>query len=320
MPGFAPPQTTSWSCSTTTCGWSRISCSRCSKASPTKACSRFPARSSSPIRQRRREETGLSQGWWKDGALRVRHRIDEGVKSLYPCFYGGGGSSAFDRAKFLELGGFDPLLAPFYLEDTDLGFLAWKRGWKVLYQPRSVVYHEHRGTIGRRFTDRQIRDVLAKNFLLWAWKNIHEWPRLASHFFFSLSGALVSVAIGDSPARASLQGLWRAFRQLPRAVRSRWSARDLAVVDDTEAFRRPLGGYFRDRFAQIAPRPERLRVLFVSPYPIFPPVHGGGVFMYQTVRELARLCELHLIVLLHYPDEGPPHRCLRRCAPRSSCW
>jgi hypothetical protein len=31
----------------------------------------------------------------------------------------------------------------------------------------------------------------------------------------------------------------------------------------------------------------RLHVLFVSPYPICPPVHGGGVFMYQTVHELA---------------------------------
>ena len=29
--------------------------------------------------------------------------------------------------------------------------MAWKRGWKVLYQPRSVVYHEHRGTIGKTF-------------------------------------------------------------------------------------------------------------------------------------------------------------------------
>src|SRR6185437_9262771 len=53
---------------------------------------------------------------------------------------------------------------------------------------------------------------------------------------------------------------------------------------------------------------DRLRVLFVSPYPICPPVHGGGVFMYQTVRELARLCDLHLIILLDYPRERAPHK------------
>src|ERR1035437_2548430 len=79
-----------------------------------------------------REETGLTQGWWENGGLRVRHRDDPAIQDLYPCFYGGGGSCAFDRRKFLELGGFDEIFRPFYLEDTDLGYLAWKRSWKVL--------------------------------------------------------------------------------------------------------------------------------------------------------------------------------------------
>jgi len=250
-----------------------------------------------------REETGLTQAWWRDGALRVRHRVDDGVRDLFPCFYGGGGSCAFDRRKFLELGGFDVLLAPFYLEDTDLGFMAWKRGWKVLYEPRSVVYHEHRGTIGKRFTQEQIQAVLKKNFILFCWKNIHEWPRLAAHFFFTWGGALVSVAFGDEPERANFGGLARAFRQLPGAMRSRWRARSLAAVSDTEAFRRPMGGYFRDRFAPLERDPARPRVLFVSPYPICPPVHGGGVFMYQTLRELARLCETHVVALLDRPEQ-----------------
>ena len=164
-----------------------------------------------------REETGLTQAWWQDGGLRVRHRIDPQIDELYPCFYGGGGSCAFDRRKFLELGGFDRLLEPFYLEDTDLGFMAWKRGWKVLYQPNSKVWHEHRGTIGKRFREEQIQAALKKNFVLWCWKNIHEWPRLTSHFFFSYAGAILSVMFGDVPMRANLATLWRAFRQLPRA-------------------------------------------------------------------------------------------------------
>jgi GT2 family glycosyltransferase len=260
---------------------------------------------------RAREETGLTQAWWQDGALRVRHRIDPGIEGLFPCFYGGGGSCAFDRRKFEELGGFDPLLAPFYLEDTDLGYGAWKRGWKVLYQPRSVVWHEHRGTIGRRFTEKQIQAVLKKNFLLFAWKNIHEWDRLASHFFFSWAGAVLSVIFGDAPGRPNLASLWRACRQLAGVARSRWRARSLAVVDDTEAFRRPMGGYFRDRFAPMEVQPDPVRVLFVSPYPICPPVHGGGVFMYQTLGELTRLCEVHVVELLDTPEQIPLNQELR---------
>jgi glycosyltransferase involved in cell wall biosynthesis len=254
-----------------------------------------------------REETGLTQAWWENGALRVRHRIDGAVVEPFPCFYPGGGSSAFDRRKFLELGAFDALLAPFYLEDTDLGYMAWKRGWKVLYEPRSIVYHEHRGTIGKRFTRAQIDRVLKKNFLLFAWKNIHEWPRLVSHFCFVFASALLSLVFGDSPERTNLEGLWRAALQTPGAIRSRGRARRLAAIDDAEAFRRPLGGYFRDRFATLPPDPECLNVLFLSPYPICPPVHGGAVFMYQTTRELAKRVALHLIVLLDHDWERGPH-------------
>jgi GT2 family glycosyltransferase len=254
---------------------------------------------------KKREETGLTEGWWQQGALRVAHRIEPGITEPYPCFYGGGGSCAFDRKKFLSLGGFDELLRPFYLEDTDLGYMAWKRGWKVLYQPASVVYHEHRGTIGRRFGDAYIQSVLKKNFILFTWKNIHEPARLLSNFFFIWSTAMISWIGGDSPERSNFAAIARAALQLPAAIRARARARSLAVISDTEAFRRPLGGHFRDTFAPLDHEP--LRVLFVSPYPICPPIHGGGVFMYQTVRELARLCELHLIVLLDYAREQKAH-------------
>jgi GT2 family glycosyltransferase/glycosyltransferase involved in cell wall biosynthesis len=263
-------------------------------------------------RSKRREESGLTQGWWQDGGLRVTHREDSQVDCLFPCFYGGGGSCAFDRRKFLELNGFDELLAPFYLEDTDLGFLAWKRGWKVLYQPASVVHHEHRGTIGKRFSNDYIQSVLQKNFLLFCWKNIHGWKRLAEHFLFAFAGAIVTAWSGYAPGRASAWGILRAFRQLPAALRSRWSARSLAIVDDDEAFRRSQPAWFHDRFSPLVPGPARPHVLFVSPYPICPPTHGGGLFMYHTLRELACWCEVHAIVLLDTPDQVEPNLELKR--------
>ena len=110
-----------------------------------------------------------------------------------------------------------PPLAPF-LEMTDLGYMAWKRGWKNLYQPASVVFHEHRGTIGRRFSEAYIQGVLKKNFLLFAWKNIHDWRRMTANLFYSWAGALLSWLAGDSPERSSLGGIARATLQLPGAM------------------------------------------------------------------------------------------------------
>ncbi len=214
------------------------------------------------------------------------------------------------------MGGFDSLLTPFYLEDTDLSYLAWKRGWKVLYQPRSIVYHEHRGTIGKRFSERQIQAVLKKNYILFCWKNIHGWPRLAQQLFFTLAGALISLAMGDEPGRPNLEGIWRAALQLPQVLRSRWKARALSRISDTEAFLRPKGAYYRDRF--LAPYEWAgpiIRVLFISPYPICPPIHGGAVFMYQTLERLSRLCEVHVIVVLDSADQAAEHEMLRKfCA------
>jgi GT2 family glycosyltransferase/glycosyltransferase involved in cell wall biosynthesis len=248
---------------------------------------------------KRREETGLTEGCWEHGGLQVGHREDAKVLTTFPCFYAGGGSSAFDRRKFLELGGFDELFTPFYLEDTDLGYLAWKRGWKVLYQPASVVYHEHRGTIGREFNARDIDSVLKKNFLLFTWKNIHEWPRLISSLLAAWRGCVAAGIGGDRPGRANLAGIFRAAIQVFGAARSRWNARTLASVSDSEAFLRTRGSHYRDRFLPVVSgESELLRVLFVSPYPILPTSHGGAVFMRETLRELSKFCEVHALVLL----------------------
>jgi GT2 family glycosyltransferase len=247
---------------------------------------------------KRREETGLAHGLWLNGRLHLRHLIDEQVDRLFPTFYAGGGSTAYDRRKFLELGGFDPLLEPFYYEDTDVSYMAWKRGWVVLYQPHSVVYHEHRGTIGKTFSAGYIQAIVERNQLLFLWKNIHGKGRLASNLFWLYVGFWIRLLTGPSPLRPGVRSTLRALAHLGHLLRARRLAHKLSVIDDTEAFRRPLGGYFRDRFGVIDPARERLSVLFVSPYPIEPPLHGGAVFMNQTVRRLAGLADVHLLCLL----------------------
>ncbi len=253
---------------------------------------------------KRREETGLTQGWWEGGRLKIRHRLDDNVTSVFPCFYPGGGSSAFDRRKFLELGGFDHLYRPFYYEDTDLGVTAWKRGWKVLYEPASIVFHEHRGTIGKKFSREFIQGTLKKNAVLLVWKNVHNWGMLTSQLAACFTSSTGTMLFGDEPFRYTFAGLARASLQLPEVLIARWRARSKAAVSDGEAMRRPLGGYYRDRFQiPFEPIPEKLSVLFVAPYPIEPPTHGGAVFMKQTLEELAPLAEVHLAGFVETPSQ-----------------
>ena len=266
-------------------------------------------------RGKRREETGLVQGSWVNGSLHVAHRDDDQVSGLFPTFYAGGGSTAYDRHKFLELGGFDSLFEPFYFEDTDVSYMAWKRGWVILYQPLSVVHHEHRATIGKNFPTAYIDAVFEKNRLLFVWKNIHEVRRLAGHFLWTYAGLWVRLLLGPTPTRPAPRSVLRALRQFPTLLKSRRWASHLSAVSDTEAFQRPLGGYFRDRFGEVHPDGRQLNVLFVSPYPIEPPIHGGGVFMNQTVRHLAQLSRLHLLCLLDEPDDLKSNQELRHvCA------
>ena len=52
------------------------------------------------------------------------------------------------------VGGFDQRYSPAYYEDSDLAFAARAAGFKVLYQPRSVVIHEEYGTSGESASER----------------------------------------------------------------------------------------------------------------------------------------------------------------------
>ena len=51
----------------------------------------------------------------------------------------------------------------------------------------------------------------------------------------------------------------------------------------------------------------RPRVLIVCPYPIYPPNHGGGVRLFNLVRELSADCDLYLLIFIR-GDDDPEQR------------
>jgi GT2 family glycosyltransferase len=62
--------------------------------------------------------------------------------------YVSGALLATPRALFSQLGGLDTRYRPIYYEDADYCFRVWENGYKVLYQPESVVIHLEGVTCG----------------------------------------------------------------------------------------------------------------------------------------------------------------------------
>ncbi|MCW2964540.1 MAG: putative glycosyltransferase [Actinomycetia bacterium] len=103
------------------------------------------------------------------------------------------------RELFLELGGFDERYAPAYYEDTDLCLGIWASGSKVVYEPRSTVFHLEFGSSG----EARAVELQRRNQQRFATK----WGHL----------------LGERPAPA--------VENLPRA-RDRRSGRRVLVADD----------------------------------------------------------------------------------------
>ena len=131
------------------------------------------------------ENTVLTQAHimeFRCGFLREAFRKEQNEPSF--AFGASGGHGLFDRNKFVELGGFDEIYSPFYYEDADLSYRAWKRGYWVYYEPRSIVYHTHQATIGKGFSKRYINFVFNRNRLIFLGKNLTDSDLLLQHFLF----------------------------------------------------------------------------------------------------------------------------------------
>ena len=183
------------------------------------------------------EDVGTGKiGGFSRGFLRV-HRsyvVREPAARPLPSMFATGGGSMFDRARFLEIGGFDNIFAPFYFEDVELSYRAWKRGWVVAYEPRACARHRFSSTIGALGQSR-IRVVSHRNRLLLHWIHLDVGPWLFSHVGWTVGLAVWSlISLRPSFARALIEALksWPAVRI--RRSRARAEAarddRDVAAI------------------------------------------------------------------------------------------
>ncbi len=266
---------------------------------------------------RQRVETGLTGGEIKDGRLRVWHsEIGATESEPRPCLWAGGGSGAFDRRRFLALGGFNRLYAPFYVEDVDLSYRAWRRGWTVLLAPQSKVYHRHRTSTSRLGSD-YVEQALAKNQRLFVWHNVTDvaWT-LAS--LARLPGDVAAAVRADE--RNEQRALLWALRQWPAAIGQRWAesmrragGRGVEGVgvgyDGRPTDRQVLRiachrYYYKEWFVPRRPLARgHKKILVVCPYLPVPPAHGGAVRMLNLIKNLSVRNDVDVLSFIDSDDE-----------------
>jgi len=167
-------------------------------------------------------ETGKTRGRFESGLFYVWHdevSAEDDERESVPVFWAGAGACAIDRRKFEMLGGFDLLYHPFYVEDTDLSYQAWKRGWKALLAPASSVTHKHRGTSAPRFGELFVNNTTRRNHYLFVWKNVTDLGMLWEHLW-NLPYAH-GRAVSQYGAPFEFRAYVRAVVRLPWALRRR---------------------------------------------------------------------------------------------------
>lgn len=118
-------------------------------------------------------------------------QFTRGEDKSSPRFTGwaSGGSAIFRRSIWDELGGMNEIYAPFYWEDIDLGFRAWKMGYEIIWDNHSTVFHEHEST-AKKINPQYLSLIKQRNELLFNWINITDNDLVRSHKRFLLSHTL----------------------------------------------------------------------------------------------------------------------------------
>ncbi len=179
-----------------------------------------------------KEKDGTTVGkniiYWQNGFL--HHKKASDTKFGFNA-WAEGGTCILSRDKYLALGGFDQIYSPFYWEDIDLSYRAWKKGYEILFEPTVMMEHHHESTIGTYFSKAHVKKIAYRNQFIFTWKNITDKRLLINHFVFLLPNLLGRLIKGDF---VFLKGFLLALLRIPKILAKRKSQKILYSFSDQE--------------------------------------------------------------------------------------
>ena len=246
----------------------------------------------------RREETGKAvmaiASDRKRADFPVRCELPIASEDLSYVLYGSGGCSLFDARKLLQLGGFDEIYEPAYVEDLDLGFRGWQQGWPSVFAAGARVLHRHRATTSRYYTPEFLDRILELNYLRFLARTIGS-RRIFRRLWREAINRLNLLSGQTNPNPAALWALAQAWRA------PFWTSRiPAAALPDEHIL--AIGSGAVTVIPGHAPRNKPV-VLVATPYLPFPLAHGGAVRMYNLMRRAAQDYDQVLVAFSGDPRE-----------------
>ncbi|MDP8259969.1 MAG: glycosyltransferase [Candidatus Gygaella obscura] len=239
---------------------------------------------------------GMHMGHFENGYIRLWNECETGngdrINRPSPSLFAIGGAMVFRKSDFIWLKGFDSIYKPNCWEDIDISYRAWKRGLKVIYEPRSLLFHKARATL----TYERPKEI--KNELLFTWKNITDKNILLNHINL----------LPDNFYRyrmSFLKGFLWALLFLPRALLHRLMERPFIKQDDSLIINHCMNYYrnFRLRgFKHLLPQ-EKKTILMVTSFLPFPLNIGGRIRIYNLAKQLSKKYNVMLLSLIDKEEE-----------------
>ncbi len=167
------------------------------------------------------EYAGAAGGWMDilgytfcRGRILYTTETDDGQYNDTQDIFWASGAALFIRSEcFFEVGGFDPYFFA-HMEEVDLCWRLQRAGYRIVYCPRSVVYHVGGGSLPQGNPRKLYLNF--RNNLIMLCKNLHfdeQWIILSQRHFLDLLAAFKSLVSGKPK---DMLAIFRAYRDYYR--------------------------------------------------------------------------------------------------------
>lgn len=172
-------------------------------------------------------------------------------------FAGKGASMMLKRTTYYDVGGFEPYYE-ILAEETDISWAVWFIGQKVMWAPKSLLFHAFNTSYKSKdyYTNRRIYFNGCRNYIIMLLKFLEVKniiKILPFHCFVWFMAGLSMILRGQPHAGGNIwRGLAHIILYFPRIMKMRAKAQDLRTKSDAELFRtimkRPGILFYLNRF------------------------------------------------------------------------